>query len=562
MQMLDKHNQIYHQGASEDLQHELELRKSGQLTTPIDIGGISSKNQQRARYAVGGPMDANWVTLAKSVERKQGGAAARSFTNALALNLKDYKNPAEHLDTNTVGGFYAGKKAGGMAPYSPLKQNVKMAGVDIKDTRPSFTPSGKGQWGGPLETVSNVLHGAMAPLAAIAHTGTTVNAILGTDTKTFLKSSAQAMTFQLGQNIDKTEALYHTGVFAEHYLDAATRWNRFKADGNTAWIKGTAGEFLYKMYHTPGFRPVRDYNLLMGVNAAKQTAEDAALKFMRSGGKDKQYMWALSQMNINPKDVLSQGGQLNQSQLEAAIYKYVDRHVFIDNTMHRSEFFQGTPVGRILGMYHAYVTRQAKLMIRSLSDGFRGDQGAFRTARNLAILATVFPTVGEFIKLAQMTIRGQDSVGQGEQDVDNITGENGAGEAVSTYMEALGHAGTFGIYDYLLRGGYTRSISRELLGPTVATGLNTVDDFGKLSSDTVHGKVNRDNLESELAPTARDIFYTVPGLSTLNYVLGHRLLPRSYEDPNNAAERRLYNWFQDTETKDSKHKETKLQPMQ
>jgi hypothetical protein len=177
-----------------------------------------------------------------------------------------------------------------------------------------------------------------------------------------------------------------------------------------------------------------------------------------------------------------------------------------------------------------------------MTDVFRG-QGVMAYTRNMAVLATMFPVVGEIIKLSQMGARGQDVEGQAKQDYEGITGQgpDGVWGIPETYIEAHAHMGAFGIYNHLLRSGYYHSLADEMGGPVVSSADRLQADFRHLSTHA-----SDDGFQDAAEPLERDLAYDIPGVSTLAYVLGHRILPKANEDVDQDPARQLYNWFQDT----------------
>ena len=156
-----------------------------------------------------------------------------------------------------------------------------------------------------------------------------------------------------------------TGAFTESMMRQVKDWNLMKATGHPAIMDSPLAKIVYKMFHQPGFGPWRDYNLLSGANVGKMTAEQLGRDFVKNP-TSKKALWQLTQFGLDPQKILSQGGKLDKEDLGRAVYKFVNEHYFLDNSLSRSTLLQSTWAGRILGTYHGYVTRQSKLMATAM----------------------------------------------------------------------------------------------------------------------------------------------------------------------------------------------------
>lgn len=506
----------------------LEIAAQDPAKPKINEGEIHTNASKAARHALLGPKDGLGVTLAASIEKKHGAASAQSFSNAVAFLLKDYVDPM----TSEHSGFNARNKI--QAPYSSFKKNVVNAGVGLTSVAPSYNPRG------PIErAVTGAIYQTFSPLIAIPHIATTFNGLFGSDPATFLTGLSKSLGKSMDANIDKFQSLVTSGAFVESHLRDIKEWNQFKATGRPEFTGSGTAHLIYKLFHQPGFSTLRDYTLLSGSNVGKMTAEQMARDFVKNPA-DKVLQWNIKEFGLDPMKVIEQGGKLDESDLGKAVYAFVNKHYFLDNSLQRSMLLQSTWAGRLLGTYHGYVTRQAKLMYHAMGADFI-KQGPLATAKNLAIGLTLFPAMGEMVKIIQEGVRGQDAGGDLKKDIQNISGQHGTSGAASTYFEAMGHVGAFGVYNHLLRGGLTHHLVATAAGP-VPSMLGNIGEDG-LTMLGKDWKSKGKHLQKNAEPVERDLAYDTPGVSLLAQVLMHRVLPKRNDKPKHDPAREFYHYM-------------------
>lgn len=502
----------------------------------IDVGEIHSQAAKISRHELMGPKDGLGVTLAASIEKKHGPLAAQSFSNAVSFLLKDYVDPMAEGRGTLAGpeGLARASKYKVQAPYSSFKKNVVKAGVALNSVAPSFTPKG------PIEkAVTNALYQTFSPLIVVPHLATTFNGLFGSDPITFIKGITKPLGQSLAKGIDSYQALVTTGAFAETHMRDIAEWNQFQATGRPSFSGSGAAHLVYKMFHQPGFSTLRDYTLLSGANAGKMTAQQVARDFVKDPTSAKG-LWQMKEFGLDPQKVILNKGALDEEDLGRAVYKFVDKHYFLDSSLQRSMLLQSTWAGRILGTYHSYVTRQAKLMARSMALDIRG-QGVASTIKNLAIGAVLFPAMGEGIKTIQETYKGEDAIGDLKTDMKNISGKKGVEAALSTYASMLGHVAAFGVYSHVLRGAYTHRLLDTLGGPLLSAADALAEDTTTAVAKSWKSKGR--HKQKDWAPVERDLLYDTPGISLLAQVLAHRVLPNAKDNPKKDPLRELYHYM-------------------
>ena len=500
----------------------------------IDIGKISSDSAKGARAAWLGPKDSIGATYVSSVEKKYGLAKAQSLSNAIAFTLKDYVDPN---NPKTVQQALASGKKGGGNPYSSFKENVRQAGVPL-DTSPVYVPAG------PKErAITSAIYQTFAPLMVVPHIATIANGLFASTPAQFIKGSAEAATKIMGSGMDDFHTLLNTGALVEHYMRAVKDWNLIEAQGHSSLMDNSVAKIVYKTFHQPGFGPWRDYNLLSGANIGKLVAEKLG-RDLHTKGLNSRLQWQAIQLGLDPQKIIANKGVLDQKDLELSIFKFVNDVYFLDNTLSRSTLLQSSPLGRVLGTFHGYVTRQSKLMLKSASLDFT-KYGPARVAQNYAVLATLMPLMGEGIKLLQETYRGQDATGDAKKDFKNMTLQNGPMAFAETYFGAYAHVGAYGVFGHIIRGSLTHSLLQTAAGPIGSAGANLVQDTaGAIKKDFTDRPrdilARNPNTQKHWRPVERDLMYDIPGLSLLAQFLSHRVLPSAKDNPHKDPARQLY----------------------
>ena len=498
------------------------------IDDPIDLHAIDAEGSRIAREKWLGKGDVAGILTAHMLETKYGKAAADSFADNIAFVLKDNKQ------VNLRAGY---KSSAIPVNISTFKRNAIEAGVGIKDTKPTYSPKTD------LErAITSFTYATFSPLIAIPHIATFFNGMFGTDATTYLKGTAQSLASGLGKNSDHWRGLVETGAMTESLFREASNFNTFYSSGKKFnFPDDSVIPTLINFMHQPGFRPLRNQTLISGGIVGKMTAEQAAMDFYHNP-KDPAARWQLWQFGLEPDEIVRQGGRLSKEQLNTAIFKFVDRHYFIDNTLQRSRLLQSSATGRILGMYHGYVTRQAKLMGRAMFRDWK-ERGPASVTRNLIIGSTIFPMLGEAVKLIGEGVRGQNAVGDAQKDLEDLTFQNGPEAAAIAYFETLGHAAAFGIYSHMVRGSFTHSLAGSIGGPLVKAGTDLAQDTGSAIKNDINS--GGEHIGRDWKAAGRDITYDLPGVSLLAQLLDHRLLPKANENPDNDPLRQLYEYMRD-----------------
>jgi hypothetical protein len=508
---------------------------------PIDVAKHISDGQKAGRLAALGPNDGRAINLAKSIRTKHGPAEADNFSNVMAFVLKDYANPS--ASSNPL------LKGKSRAAFSPLKVKLQKAGVNVSNTNPSYLPAGN------LERAYMAAqYQTLSPLMVVSHLGSVFNSMLGTTPKIFISSVAKTLIPALREELPESEKLLITGVFHADVIQQAKYLNMFYATGRNEVLGSGVARYLYDLFHMPGMSKLARFRLTMDSQIGRATVEDAAKRYtdlVRKQGPDatrswkfgRNYKWVLEQAGLNPSAILEQGGKLSAQDLKTSVYSFVNDHDFLHKPLNRSMFTQATPVGRILGSYHAFVTNQAKLMSKAM---FRdmNQRGAASVVRNLAVGGIIMPLMGEAINIFQQSYRGQPALDTLNRDEENLSSQHGAKGYLQTWADGMAHFGGFGIYGHFVRASLTHSLALTAAGPAIGSAINLGQDSLTAGLNDVKYAYDSDTYpepkDNNWNATKRDAMYDTPGLSVLAQVLAHRMLPTAKDNPESDPLQVLY----------------------
>lgn len=485
-------------------------------------GQMIKKPSPREQF--GGPNDIAAVQTAVILHDKHGLASAQLFSDAYAYLMRD-RVPIG-VDPHPVTGA---KEP--LAYVSTFKNRVYNAGVPVK-REPTYTPRNK------IEKATQAwANTTMVPLLAIPHITTFFNSTLGTSPGNWVGGVIKSIVNGVGRRNDMWQPLLESGVLTETIMREADFYNKFHASDRTFKLpENSIYGNLYKMFHQPGFAPMRDFMLIQGGTIGKITADQVAQDFVKNP-KNESLLWQVKEFGLDPKKLISQNGQLDHEDMLKAIYAFVDKYYFVDNALQKSRLLSASPTGRTLGTFHGYVTRQRKLMYRAMFKDMK-ERGPASVARNLAIGGLAFPMFGEGVKIVGLGIRGQPAKKEAEKDIENIEFEHGVGPALESYIEAMSHVGAVGVYAHMMRGALHHGLLDAAAGPIIGAQAEFLQDtVSGLNQVYKHGGRRAGHY---LAPVGRDLAYDVPYVSLGTQLLGHRLFHRKGERSADDPVKQLY----------------------
>lgn len=361
---------------------------------------------------------------------------------------------------------------------------------------------------------SSVLRTVQIPFVAIPHIGQYFHLPATAP----LQSIGKAL---LGMNNEEMNRVVDaSGILAN------TEWDVIHSDiaartGTVAkWTNSpTAASIIQKSIHTPGFSYLRLKQLAsagaVGYHSAIFWAENA----MRG---DKRALAELSEMGIDPSDVLKQKGKLTEAQLQKGVYHFVNNRFFFDRTIDRALYSNRNFFMRTATMYHGFISSETAFIRRELQKQLKsGDLKGI--AQFVGTLGVVFPYVAPMLKSAELLARTGSPSQAGasiKKDYASLTGQNGAIDFAETYLDMVAHIGAMGVarnYTQAIKG---HRLANAMLGPMLGMTATDIEDLYAAGSG------------ASVNPLGRDVMEMIP---VAGKPLAHQLFPTRAESGSSTT---------------------------
>ncbi len=311
--------------------------------------------------------------------------------------------------------------------------------------------------GQKIPQLIRMLQGFKLGLAAVPNaTQGSLNSLLFSDLRSTMHGF-QAMFTQAGKRLAQ-----QSGANIESVLNEMVR----EAGGDTRAL----GTFL----KATGFVATERMNRTLSANAGAHYAGRMARRLAKNPS-DIRANRALRELGIEPAGVT--GGKLTPGQVLQAAKK------FSDITQFRARpsdlpFFASSPWGKVFFQFKTFIYNQTKFVGRNTIDLVKapGQREWRRAARNLILLGSVFPAVGELIAAARSALTGRERDDEGTLRFFNDLASVGA---AGLLLEAV-QAGKF-------RGGIS-----FLVGPSVSDAGELVDLFGGIAAEGLDPSSSQD----------------------------------------------------------------------
>lgn len=468
-------------------------RQARNIASDIAFG----KNHARIAHAV------SWA------EQTNGLEYAQTLADHIAMNMQDTIEEPRFKKTSL------GPVQRGTTRISQVKRDIAFNVKTPVDIDWSAVYSERT----PIERkFNNYASAIIAPLIAIPHLATPAN---------LLFAPVSALTRGLAEMIGPggyqatKQALLDSGIFNEEALNTYRNLLEYR-NGivGKSRLGPNTGYILGKLIHSPGFSAVRDWSLVYAGATGKFAVEGYAKDFAQTGSKIAAER--LTELGLNPRNIARQGGQLSKEDYERAIYKFVDKHVFLGSKTSRSYYSQKNTLTRMSSMYHNYVTRQGQLLKNEFKLNLKAGNN-IGVAKTLAVIGVAFPAIGAAVNTLEQLARGQWDEKQLEEPYERIAGAEGIPAAVEQYLDFISHVGGFGIATGITRGIYRNELSNMLIGPLGNIATRDITDASAWTIKGFEGK------SPSGAQVGRDILeQTLP--DNLGRVLTHRFLPTRAEE--------------------------------
>jgi hypothetical protein len=392
------------------------------------------------------------------------------------------------------------------------------------------TPATKYRPPSLAEKTATIHQRTLAYKAAIPHLASNLNILLSDGFKTYAQTLGT--TFGPGRKAAEAQVLA-TNAIGELTMNSYKEKQAFEKGLIHQFAPGGVGEFIHRNMYIPGMSSVRYNTLMMSAHASMLAAKEASDHLMQ--GDMKYALPMMHELKLDPNKILAQHGQFLPEDVEKIYYHGTDTRAFLSQGDKRTIMGQKSPLYRTMGAFHKYVSNQASFMKYVFKRQFQ--QGDFvGIARNLSLLATVFPVLGATIYESERLLSGKDwddPVGHSEHRIegtplgvvyDSVEGKNKATSKAKIALQTidnLSHLASFGVATGYIRGASRAHLAEQMLGPDATMAIQGFQDVLKAAHyDDKH--------KAAAKPLKRDLLSDIPSLG-LGSILSHKLVPTKAE---------------------------------
>ena len=317
------------------------------------------------------------------------------------------------------------------------------------------------------------------------------------------------------------EEMDHT-IQATHIL-AANNWSAIYRDilgenGRVAeWTHSpTAGKILARTIHQPGFNWLRGKQLQMAGDVGYQSAIYWAHNYVKKGSKIAEAQ--LREMQIDPAEVLKQGGKLTDAQLQKGVFHFTNDRMFISKGLDKSLWQDKNVWTRSMFMFHGFVNHQAAFIRKQvmLMAKNRDYVGLAQFAGTIGVIVPTFSTLIAGLETLATTGSMERAKSATEDRFSRLYKPRGTADWFENYASLLSFGAAWGVYFTYLKALQANRVVGAMAGPI--PGILGEDAYDAYNAGTGHSS----------EPLKRDILkQTVPVVGS---ILAHQLYPTKREE--------------------------------
>jgi hypothetical protein len=492
--------------------------------------GMVNRGQARLAGIAAGPGDKmqNVLPLIQQLQDHEDprmDTHAQRLLDGISNQLKDTA-----LAPDPMGGLHEASKskvdiAEGLKNVNKFRQVAREAGSDVPllrpnaiRTDPTYTKAGEVE-----KKVGAWTRMVQVPLVAIPHIGTYFN--LGTAPVQALGRALFSMNNEeLNAHIFASGALSATMHDIMHsYIEGRTG-----LVSKVPFVGKSAGQMLYSTVHTPGFNYLREKQLWFGAAVGYHSAIDWAAKAVKG---DKRALLELKEMGLDTAEVLKQGGQLTDEQLQQGIYHFTNNRFFVNRLQDQTLKSNSNVFMRSATMYHQFLNSQVSFMGREF-EKMRKSGDIMGMAQLAGTFGILFPSVAPALKSLEIlgrtgsTTQAKESL---DEDYSNLSGNAGPAAFAKEYGELLLHIGGMGVFTNYIEAAGNHRLQSAMLGPLFSTPASLAEDLITSAHESKKGTHN-------IKPALRDIAQDT--LPVIGKPLSHWIAPTNKEEPKVRLPRR------------------------
>ena len=266
-------------------------------------------------------------------------------------------------------------------------------------------------------------------------------------------------------------------------ITASTAWSAMYRDilgesGHIAeWTKSPdAGRLIGQVTHQPGFTWLRKQQLNITGSIGFHSAIYWAHNYVESGARIARDR--LTEIGIDPAEVLKQGGKLTDEQLKTGIYHYTNNRMFFNKSIDNSLWQNKNVIARAGFTYHSFVNSQVSFMRRELLLMAKaGDiKGLAQFAGTVAVLV---PATAPLLAGAEkMLTTGSITKGVDEtkQRYERLVPTHGVGNWIDNFIDLISYIGATGVYFNYINAIKGHRLASAAMGPLAGAVFTDVED--------------------------------------------------------------------------------------
>lgn len=220
---------------------------------------------------------------------------------------------------------------------------------------------------------------------------------------------------------------------------------------------GQTGRATEKFLKAVGFTQTEIINRRIASLAGK----DWASRVFEKALKEKGTYWksVLEELGINAQKALSRG-KLTDNELLKAALNFSNKTQFLSRPLDMP-LFASNAVGKVIWQFKTFIFNQTEFVIKQnlVNEWRRGGRGKIKAARNLLVLGTIYPMVGEVVA-----------------DIKSlITGSTRPTKWLDRYIENIASVGAAGIMLDMLNASEFDRWSELIGGPSISSFTSLLD---------------------------------------------------------------------------------------
>lgn len=436
---------------------------------------------------------------------------AQRVADIISNQVRDTREIADHTGKmqDTSMGKWSVNKA--FKTANKLRSAADEKEIPLLNTEPTYKKPEEAE-----RQAHRVLDTVMLPFLAIKHVGQFFNLPASSPLPAIGKTLLRMDHSQMNQTVE-----------ASHIV-ASTLWRAMYRDilGETGKVsewtgRPTLGKILARGIHQPGFTWFRRLQLNSAGAVGFHSAIYWAHNFAQGGSKIAEAR--LREMEIEPADVVRQGGRLTQEQMSKGVFHYTNNRMFFNKSIDNSLWQNRNVFTRSMFMYHSFVNSQAAFMRRELLLMSKaGDiKGLAQFAGTLAVLFPNFaPLLGGGEKLLQTGSLKQ-AQDETKERYQRMYSPKNLPDWLENYMSLISHLGAAGVYFNYVNAIKGHRLASALMGPIVGATATDIED-------TYAAGTGR-----SAKPLVRDILKQ--GVPIAGSALAHQLAPTLAEESGSSS---------------------------